>query len=161
MAFLDDKTWLLSFIRNQFIVSDDTSMCENLIGSEYAEHESDNTFFEISETVSGEDGEAMGGRSRGASSPDITMNMDTRMSRRRSNTTVRLEKVRKEREEKSQIKTTNWKSTLNLRDPSERAQVPHEIFPDVKVPARSTHAKQSALSQEIGVGDSGVKIPVS
>ncbi|XP_055334876.1 target of rapamycin complex 2 subunit MAPKAP1-like [Paramacrobiotus metropolitanus] len=157
MAFLDDQVWLLSFIRNQFIISDDTSMCENLLGPEYGGDGPELgsfSFFSPPQSTTREDGDVFPSRPRGASSPDIAMNMDTRMTRRRSNTTVRLEKIRKEREEKSRIKITHWKSTRSLRGPSSLSeQNLSDIFSEADIVPRPAQKFHSALSLELDKSD--------
>ncbi|OQV20130.1 putative Target of rapamycin complex 2 subunit MAPKAP1 [Hypsibius exemplaris] len=113
MAVLDDQTWLLAFIRNQFIISDDTGICETVLGPELEpkEYESvpSSSFLGASTSSQNHNNGEKRLRER-ALSPDIVLEVDSRVSRRRSNTAVRLEKIRKERDEKGRVTTVRWRA---------------------------------------------------
>ncbi|XP_037080506.1 target of rapamycin complex 2 subunit MAPKAP1-like isoform X3 [Pollicipes pollicipes] len=95
MAFFDDAEWLQSHIVNSFITSDDTGVCELVMTVESAESlaagdaaERD-TYFE-------------------PHSPEIVMDMDIGGHRRRSNTSQRLDKLKKERKNAARVKNVIW-----------------------------------------------------
>ncbi|XP_043240686.1 target of rapamycin complex 2 subunit MAPKAP1-like isoform X3 [Amphibalanus amphitrite] len=96
MSFFDDAEWLQSHIVNSFITSDDTGLCEMVMSSECAssgaaagDPSERDTYFE-------------------PHSIDIVMDMDIGGHRRRSNTSQRLDKLKKERKNAARIKHIIW-----------------------------------------------------
>ena len=129
MAMVDDPEWLLSHIQHSFITSDDTGMCEMVIQSNdlftLDEHRErirrkneklihSNSLFsspsaskEVVENPSAGE-ETSNSEPLRAPSPDILSGWDFGV-RRRSNTAQKLERIRKERQNRIKIKTVHWK----------------------------------------------------
>ena len=123
MALIDDPEWLLSHIQHSFITSDDTGMCEMVIQSNdlYTLDEHRQRLRRQAELEKETNSHQM--QSSGAStstnqtddhvlirapSPDILSGWDFGV-RRRSNTAQKLERIRKERQNRIKIKTVHWK----------------------------------------------------
>ena len=163
MAVLDDKTWLLSFIRNQFIISDDTSICETVLGPDLDPEEPNtstcNFLGSANHGASSSLSNGLAGvteKRQRALSPDIVLESDGRSSRRRSNTAVRLEKIRKERDEKGRVQTTRWKArpagtprrTTTLQS-QQSVEDLDSAFASVDVKARPDVPPRSLLSLKV------------
>jgi len=109
MAFYDNKYWILSHIRNSFLYSDDTGMCEMVLQNTdipRAIRDKGRTFWfgqlDDSEDEYDDDGR-IHTRSLGNGDDDF----GTR--RRRLNTVVRLEKMKKDQQAAAMISTIRWK----------------------------------------------------
>ncbi|KAK4026800.1 target of rapamycin complex 2 subunit MAPKAP1 [Daphnia magna] len=109
MAFYDNKYWILSHVRNSFLYSDDTGMCEMILQNadipKKIREEGKKLWFgnlDDSEEEFDDDGR-IHTRSLGNGNDDF----GTR--RRRLNTVVRLEKMKKEQQAAAMISTIRWK----------------------------------------------------
>lgn len=108
MAMTDNARFLISHLRNSFITSDDTGMCELIIESEdYDEYDSRNRPESSSISDSGMDSD-----SNLSSSFDILPDMGYG-HRRRSNTAQKLERMKKERRSQRKVKNIPWRDTSN------------------------------------------------
>nr|CAB3263639.1 target of rapamycin complex 2 subunit MAPKAP1-like [Phallusia mammillata] len=134
MAMVDDPDWLLAHIQHSFITSDDTGMCEMVIQDNdlltLEDHRKQmKEIYNLNSTKhkpTGSYGKASGIASTRilsetgspsseegqflalAPSPDIMSGWDFGI-RRRSNTAQKLERIRKERQNRVKIKTVHWK----------------------------------------------------
>lgn len=114
MAMMDNKDFLISHIRNSFITSDDTGMCEMIIDVD--DHEQHRNGFSVdSETESSEN--------ELSHSYDILPDMDYGAHRRRSNTAQRLERMKKEKRSQSKVKNISWKNTHTEYNPDEKGHL--------------------------------------
>ncbi|XP_060602079.1 target of rapamycin complex 2 subunit MAPKAP1-like [Ruditapes philippinarum] len=104
MAMMDNKEFLISHIRNSFITSDDTGMCEMIIDVDDQEHRGG---FASDSGLESSDNEL-------SHSYDILPDMDYGAHRRRSNTAQRLERMKKEKRNQSKVKNISWKDN-NLK----------------------------------------------
>ena len=103
MAFFDDKYLLLEHIRNSFITSDDTGMCEMvLIDRDFPLPPRDNTLTGVS-YFHGCESDNDDVDNSANYSPDITGDMDFRSIRRRTYTEIRLDKMTQDKLNKTQI----------------------------------------------------------
>ena len=117
MAMLDDRSFLSLHIRNSFITSDDTGMCELIIDAEEVGDKRHSGTDKRPTTWHGSRSSDGGGLSDSglesdtelAHSFDILSDMDFASHRRRSNTAQRLEKLKRERHKQSKIKNVPWK----------------------------------------------------
>lgn len=109
MAFYDNKYWILSHVRNSFLYSDDTGMCEMVhlnadIPVSLREGGRKNWYGQLDDSEEEFDDEGrIHTRSLG------NCNDDFGARRRRLNTVVRLEKMRKEQQAAALISTIRWK----------------------------------------------------
>jgi hypothetical protein len=121
MAFYDNKHWLLSHIRNSFISSDDTGMCEMvMIGEDIPRRLSNVTKFDCYPGVDESDDEddevdVMG------QSFDIHSDIDFGIHRQRSTTAQRLEKMDQDRKKTNRIKHVKWEWNPVVLTDDERA----------------------------------------
>ncbi|KAJ1520750.1 hypothetical protein ONE63_003845 [Megalurothrips usitatus] len=127
MAFYDNKHWLLSHIRNSFVSSDDTGLCELVMqGENLSRKLVSSTKFDCypGEDESDEDDmDAMG------QSFDIQSDLDFGAHRARSNTAARLEKMDRDRKRAAKIKHIKWERAQGALSKSEMA----EAFPEKKL----------------------------
>ncbi|XP_053403288.1 target of rapamycin complex 2 subunit MAPKAP1-like [Mercenaria mercenaria] len=97
----DNKEFLISHIRNSFITSDDTGMCEMIIDVD--DHEQHRNGLASDSGMESSDNEL-------SHSYDILPDMDfDHPHRRRSNTAQRLERMKKEKRNQSKVKNIPWK----------------------------------------------------
>ena len=115
MAMVDDTDWLLSHIQHSFITSDDTGMCEMVIQNndlcsldEHREKLRRQVENEKQYNQSNTNKNKSNIKIARAPSPDITSGWDFGV-RRRSNTAQKLERIRKERQNRVKVKTVHWK----------------------------------------------------
>lgn len=100
---MDNKDFLISHIKNSFITSDDTGMCEMIIDVEDAEKQSRSGY--------GSDSGMELSDNELSHSYDILPDMDYGAHRRRSNTAQRLERMKKEKRNQSKVKNVTWKDS--------------------------------------------------
>lgn len=123
MAMMDDKAFLITHIRNSFITSDDTGMCELILDCDEApgdrkhvtstERRSKSWHDKNVESSAGGSLSDSGLESDAelAHSFDILPDMDFESHRRRSNTAQRLDKLKRDKHKQSQIKHVQWRSS--------------------------------------------------
>lgn len=112
MAMMDNRNFLISHIRNSFITSDDTGMCEMIIDTE--EHDKHKGVSSYSDSgMESSDSEL-------SHSYDILPDMDFGAHRRRSNTAVRLERMKKEKRNQVKVKQRTWKDPDTKYNAEER-----------------------------------------
>ncbi|XP_052790210.1 target of rapamycin complex 2 subunit MAPKAP1-like isoform X2 [Mya arenaria] len=102
MAMMDNREFLISHIRNSFITSDDTGMCEMIIDVDDEKNRSG--AYTSDSGMESSDSEM-------SNSYDILPDMDYGAHRRRSNTSQRLERMKKEKRNQSRVKNITWKDT--------------------------------------------------
>ncbi|XP_043275029.1 stress-activated map kinase-interacting protein 1 [Venturia canescens] len=118
MALYDNRHWLLSHIRDSFISTDDTGMCEIvMLGEDIPKQLKSNGLkcYPGMEESDDEDLDAM------AESYDIQMDMEFGL-RARSNTAQRLEKMDLERKKAAKVKHIKWDQNpenISLEEQSE------------------------------------------
>ncbi|KAL5011995.1 hypothetical protein ScPMuIL_010546 [Solemya velum] len=115
MTMMDDKDFLIKHIRNAFITSDDTGMCEMIIEPDDVEKSrtspSDGTVpSSLSDTGIDSSDTDM------PHSYDIQPEMDYGAHRRRSNTAQRLERMKKEKRNQTKIKHIPWRTVPETTD---------------------------------------------
>ncbi|XP_033119134.1 target of rapamycin complex 2 subunit MAPKAP1-like isoform X2 [Anneissia japonica] len=114
MALLDDPSFIISHIRHSFITSDDTGMCEMVIMNEEVDHNSKKRELQAKKTTPWstycvpENDSVMEDVTIYNESYDIESSFDMGF-RQRTNTAVRLEKLRRERKIQSQCKRVQWR----------------------------------------------------
>ncbi|XP_069697970.1 target of rapamycin complex 2 subunit MAPKAP1 isoform X2 [Periplaneta americana] len=121
MALYDNKHWLLSHIRNSFISSDDTGMCEMvMLGEDIPRKLSNVTKFDcypgVDESDEEEDEMDVMGQSF-----DIQSDIDFGIHRQRSSTAQRLEKMDQDRKKTNRIKHIKWEWSPVILTDEERA----------------------------------------
>ncbi|XP_064649782.1 target of rapamycin complex 2 subunit MAPKAP1-like isoform X2 [Lineus longissimus] len=107
MAMTDNLSFLVTHIRKSFITSDDTQMCELIIENEdVSEKDWDpvaKRWKMITKHQPGQNPEL-------AQSFDIVPDMDFGAHRRRSNTLMRLDRMKRDKQAKRDIKHIQWKN---------------------------------------------------
>ncbi|XP_019769453.1 stress-activated map kinase-interacting protein 1 isoform X1 [Dendroctonus ponderosae] len=156
MALYDNKYWLLSHIRNSFISTDDTGMCELVMVGE-AKQVRENFFSKESFPDPDESDEE---DEDDAGSYDIQMDGDYTM-RERSMTAARLEKLEYYSRKAAKMKHIKWESRKNVQDEPDGVEPLDELF--VKKDTAKTQPeckiqKKSALSALI---EQSSNIPVN
>ncbi|KAJ8961031.1 hypothetical protein NQ314_006013 [Rhamnusium bicolor] len=110
MALYDNKYWLLSHIRNSFISTDDTGMCELVMVGESKEVKRHlgnmESYPEPDESDDDEDD---------FESYDLQMDMDFGI-RERSNTAAQLEKLDQARKKASKMRHIKWETSKQVED---------------------------------------------
>nr|CAG4647936.1 EOG090X072S [Moina brachiata] len=143
MAFYDNKYWVLSHIRNSFLYSDDTGMCEMILQNgdipKAVREEGKKLWFgplDDSEEEYDDDGR-LHARSMGSSNDDFGAR------RRRLNTVVRLEKMKREQQAAALISTVRWK------DPDTASKEEGvEVFPKKELVGKSQASALAKLMAE-------------
>lgn len=105
MALYDNKYWLLSHIRNSFISTDDTGMCELvMVGETLPKHlVQELDIYPDSEEEDEEDE---------IEHESYDIQLDTDFSRQRSYTAVRLEQMDQARKRAAKIKNVKWDNNI-------------------------------------------------
>lgn len=132
MALYDNRHWLLSHVKNSFISSDDTGMCEAVIIDDIPKDSSLFGQYDKYPNVddsSGEDDEFN-------NSQDIYTDSDCGAHRYRTNTAQRLIKMEKELKKAAQIKHIKWENPPIFRIDNELVFDKKEV-PDMKEPVKS------------------------
>uniref|UniRef100_A0A1B6M5E6 Uncharacterized protein n=1 Tax=Graphocephala atropunctata TaxID=36148 RepID=A0A1B6M5E6_9HEMI len=146
MASYDNKHWLLSHIRNSFIFSDDTGLCEIAMGGENIAHQLQASQYECYPGVEESDEEdEMDVMSQ---SYDLHPDLDFGRPRRyRSNTAVRLQKMDEERRVAASVRHVRWETPRVTHTDEERAA----LFPrkDFRSCNQSKEKPQSLLSETL------------
>nr|CAG4640894.1 EOG090X072S [Eulimnadia texana] len=143
MAFYDNKYWVLSHVRNSFLYSDDTGMCEmvlrnNDIPQEIIDEGKKNWYGDLDD--SGEEYDDDGRIA--ARSVSNCYDGDFGARRRRLNTAVRLDKLRKEQQAAALIQNIRWRDPDAENVETEKDQT---LFQKKKVVRPKSHVN-SALS---------------
>ncbi|KAG1654955.1 Target of rapamycin complex 2 subunit MAPKAP1 [Nymphon striatum] len=132
MAFFDNEKFLISHIRHSFISCDDTGMCEAVMAGEnlgnYGIMDTDGVDMDLSQSY------------------DIVSDMDIGAHRHRSNTAVRLERLKKEK--KNQVKTKNIQWTNNFNPHCTEEEV-SDMFNKKELKSRPTVQKKSLLAEQL------------
>ena len=149
MAFYDNKLWLLSHIHNSFISSDDTGVCEMVMGGPGWREElevvarSQGLTAYLPTVLAGEEEEEVGGRS----SPEIRAGPGRR---ERTNTAaMKLQEKLRSRDEAAGGKTVVWRAVEEENGKGgEDDRVGEELFPrkDLK---GAVVKKRSTLSERL------------
>lgn len=121
MALYDNRHWLLSHIRNSFISSDDTGMCEAVIIDEIPKDS--NIFSEYDKFPHAEDSDEDEEEDELYNSFDIQSDWDFGGHRHRTNTAQRLEKMEQERRKAAKIKHVKWEYNPVTISTEEREQL--------------------------------------
>ena len=120
MAFYDSKHWLLSHVRNSFVSSDDTGMCEMVMqGENLSKKLVSTTKFDCypgEDDCEEDDMDAMG------QSFDIQSDLEFGAHRARSNTAARLEKMDRERKRAAKTKHIKWEGASVTLSKNELAE---------------------------------------
>lgn len=146
MAFYDNKHWLLSHIRNSFISSDDTGMCELvMVGEDIPRKLSSVTKFDCYPGVDESDDEEDEMDVMGQSF-DIQSDIDFGIHRQRSNTAQRLEKMDQDRKKTSRIKHVKWEWSSAVLTDEERAGLFERK--NFKQNGKDVHIKKHSLLSE-------------
>ncbi|KAL4223239.1 Target of rapamycin complex 2 subunit mapkap1 [Mactra antiquata] len=137
MAMMDNKEFLISHIRNSFITSDDTGMCEMIID---VDDQDKQTGAYTSDSGLESDNDL-------SHSYDILPDMDYGAHRRRSNTAQRLERMKKEKRNQSKVKNISWKDTNTDYHTDDRG---HLFEKKVLSPVQTLqHSPMSRLTEQL------------
>ncbi|XP_048245100.1 target of rapamycin complex 2 subunit MAPKAP1-like isoform X2 [Haliotis rufescens] len=155
MAMMDDVDFLISHIRNSFITSDDTGMCELIIEMDEAERvdtrtQSFSTYAHWNKCDSPPSpvDSGLDTSDELSHSYDILPDMDYGAHRRRSNTAQRLERLKKEKRNQCKVKTVSWKDAQTNYSAEEKGY----LFEKKEVPpvtVKESTRKGSFLSQQL------------
>uniref|UniRef100_H2YZ13 Target of rapamycin complex 2 subunit MAPKAP1 n=1 Tax=Ciona savignyi TaxID=51511 RepID=H2YZ13_CIOSA len=160
MAIVDSPEWLLSHIRHSFITSDDTGMCEMVI--------QENDLLTLDEHRKKLKEKVNKSKTLSASkndipivplapSPDIQSGWDFGV-RRRSNTAQKLERIRKERQSRVQIKTVHWSQLPpQLVGESKQSMFPKKATSDEKSHTRTKSVLSQKLHETVKIADNPFK----
>ncbi|CAH1988907.1 unnamed protein product [Acanthoscelides obtectus] len=136
MALYDNKYWLLSHIRNSFISTDDTGMCELVMAGEGKDIK-----FHLSNMELYPDPEDSDDEEDDFESYDLPLDMDF-STRERSSTKVQLEKLDQARKKVGRMRHIRWE-TRNKNAPDEECS---NMFVKKEVKPKKEHtSKLSAL----------------
>ncbi|XP_066147220.1 stress-activated map kinase-interacting protein 1 [Euwallacea fornicatus] len=139
MALYDNKYWLLSHIRNSFISTDDTGMCETvMVGEEKQVREnffSKEPFLDPDQSDEEEDDEV--------GSYDLYINAEYSM-RERAMTAARLEKLEYQSRKAAKIKHIKWEKKSGVGEENSTTQ--SDLFIFKKIDSQPKAATKSALS---------------
>ncbi|XP_011159983.2 target of rapamycin complex 2 subunit MAPKAP1 [Solenopsis invicta] len=143
MALYDNQHWLLSHIRDSFLATDDTGMCDMVIlGEDIPKQLKKNGTLQCypgMEESDDEDLDAM------AESYDIQMEMEF-SHRQRSNTAQRLEKMDMERKKAAKVKHVKWEHNPSPITPTDQSDLFQRKDFRRKIPLKKG---QSLLSEQL------------
>ncbi|XP_024941627.1 target of rapamycin complex 2 subunit MAPKAP1 isoform X2 [Cephus cinctus] len=144
MALYDNQHWLLSHIRDSFISTDDTGMCEVvMLGEDLPKQFKTNGYLNCYPGMQDSDDEDLDTL---AESYDIPMEMDFG-HRQRSNTAQRLEKMDLERKQAAKVKHVKWEPNPGNISSAEQS----ELFQrkDFRKKEEKTNKRHSLLSEQL------------
>uniref|UniRef100_A0A8D8YXE3 Stress-activated map kinase-interacting protein 1 n=2 Tax=Cacopsylla melanoneura TaxID=428564 RepID=A0A8D8YXE3_9HEMI len=141
MALYDNQHWLLSHIRNSFISSDDTGMCEVVMMSENIPQQMIQTKYSIYPGLGESDEED--DLDMLSQSIDIHSDLQYGLLRHRSNTASKLEKMEQARKKAAQIRIVKWRR--NQTDNSLDDNVLNELFKKKDISSMKCFENQSSL----------------
>ncbi|KAI4483045.1 hypothetical protein M0804_008100 [Polistes exclamans] len=145
MALYDNQHWLLSHIRDSFLSTDDTGMCEMvMLGEDIPKEMKSNGTLQCYPGMEESDDEDLDAL---AESYDIQMDMEL-SHRQRSNTAQRLEKMDLERKKAAKIKHVKWEHKPNLLSLAEQSKLFQRK--DFRKKNTTTNKRHSFLSEQIG-----------
>ena len=142
MAFYDNKLWLLSHIHNSFISSDDTGVCEMVMGGGNFREELEvvargqGLTSYLPSILAGEEEEEM----RGRGSPDIKAGPGRR---ERANTALQLHQKLASKQKGPVGKSVTWKKGEEVEADSKE-----ELFPRKEIVV-GDHPRVSMLSKKL------------
>ncbi|RZC35178.1 target of rapamycin complex 2 subunit MAPKAP1 [Asbolus verrucosus] len=137
MALYDNKYWLLSHIRNSFISTDDTGMCELIMaGEEGCRKHLKQSLDLYPDDEDSEDDDLS------HESYDLQLDMDFGL-RYRSNTAVRLEKLEQVKKKTSRMKHVKWEMN---KTPLSQEQL-DEMFVKKELKPKVNEEKESLFSK--------------
>lgn len=144
MALYDNQHWLLSHIRDSFLSTDDTGMCEMvMLGEDIPKQLKASGMLQsypgMEESDDDEDLDAL------AESYDIQMDMEF-SHRQRSNTAQRLEKMDIERKKAAKVKHVKWEHNPNVTTSTNQSELFQRKDFRRKTPLRRG---QSLLSEQL------------
>nr|CAD7587323.1 unnamed protein product [Timema genevievae] len=150
MAFYDNKHWLLSHIRNSFISSDDTGMCEMvMLGEDIPRKLDPQSKFDCYPGIDESDEEDDEMDAIGHSF-DIQSDMEFGAHRQRSNTAQRLEKMDQDRKRAARIKHIKWEwSPAVLTDEERGALFERKDFKQINLKDPKETKSHSLLSEQL------------
>ncbi|KAL3280040.1 hypothetical protein HHI36_017547 [Cryptolaemus montrouzieri] len=140
MALYDNKYWLLSHIRNSFISSDDTGMCEIVMSGEDISHLKTqlDKYPDPELSEDSDDGLSI-------ESGDLSFGMDFGM-RARTNTAARIEKIEQAKKKAAKMKLIKWDSKkAGSNNDSNWDSMFEKVDPKITVQM----GKKSLLSQKL------------
>ncbi|KAI4501175.1 hypothetical protein M0802_003548 [Mischocyttarus mexicanus] len=144
MALYDNQHWLLSHIRDSFLSTDDTGMCEMvMLGKDIPKEMKSNGTLQCYPGMEESDDEDLDAL---AESYDIQMDMEL-SHRQRSNTAQRLEKMDLERKKAAKIKHVKWEHKPNLLSLAEQSKLFQRK--DFRKKNTTTNKRHSFLSEQI------------
>ncbi|KAF7400602.1 stress-activated map kinase-interacting protein 1 [Vespula maculifrons] len=144
MALYDNQHWLLSHIRDSFLSTDDTGMCEMvMLGEDIPKELRSNGTLQCYPGMEESDDEDLDAL---AESYDIQMDMEF-SHRQRSNTAQRLEKMELERKKAAKIKHVKWEHKPNLLSLAEQSKLFQRK--DFRKKNATTSKRLSLLSEQI------------
>lgn len=144
MALYDNQHWLLSHIRDSFLSTDDTGMCEMvMLGEDIPKELRTNGILQCYPGMEESDDEDLDAL---AESYDIQMNMEF-SHRQRSNTAQRLEKMDLERKKAAKIKHVKWEYKPNLFSLAEQSKLFQRK--DFRKKDITVNKRHSLLSEQI------------
>ncbi|XP_046816843.1 target of rapamycin complex 2 subunit MAPKAP1 [Vespa crabro] len=144
MALYDNQHWLLSHIRDSFLSTDDTGMCEMvMLGEDIPKELRSNGTLQCYPGMEESDDEDLDAL---AESYDIQMDMEF-SHRQRSNTAQRLEKMDLERKKAAKIKHVKWEHKPNLLSLAEQSKLFQRK--DFRKKNTTTSKRLSLLSEQI------------
>ncbi|EEZ99088.1 Target of rapamycin complex 2 subunit MAPKAP1-like Protein [Tribolium castaneum] len=136
MALYDNKYWLLSHIRNSFISTDDTGMCELIMtGEEGVRKHLKQSLDSYPDDEDSEDEDDLSHESY-----DLQLDTDFPL-RYRSNTAVRLEKLEQVKKRTGRIKHIKWETNKNELSEEQIDQLFVKKEPKVIEPKQSLFSK--------------------
>ncbi|KYN06699.1 PREDICTED: stress-activated map kinase-interacting protein 1 [Cyphomyrmex costatus] len=143
MALYDNQHWLLSHIRDSFLATDDTGMCDMVIlGEDIPKQLKKNGTLQCYPGMEESDDEDLDVM---AESYDIQMEMPF-SHRQRSNTAQRLEKMDIERKKAAKIKHVKWEHNLSSVTPTDQSDLFQRKDFRKKAPLKKG---QSLLSEQL------------
>ncbi|XP_065210665.1 target of rapamycin complex 2 subunit MAPKAP1 [Planococcus citri] len=142
MALYDNRHWLLSHIRNSFISSDDTGMCEVVMASENLCKNFPDSYKYPGIEENDEDDDL-------PQSLDNYSDLEFGLRRQRSNTAIRLEKMDRERKEAANITHIKWEKPRPFALISEEDK--NDMFTEKILPGmvENRTRKTSVLTQQL------------
>ncbi|TRY77863.1 hypothetical protein TCAL_08135 [Tigriopus californicus] len=169
MALYDDPGWLLSHIAHSFVLSDETGACEQVMTAQDAhafhtplarvwarQHDTPLAFLQPLEQLHAQDdfephsydiripGAVRGGAAGAA------LTGSTGFHRPRSNTEIKLEKMRRDKRNLPKVKTIHWKAHPHPLRPEEiEALFPIKTLPDRSQSTEAPHPVRSLLAYQL------------
>lgn len=159
MAMMDDAGFLITHIRNCFITSDDTGMCEIVLETDENDNFEKKSTRKLDSSAAEDSGMESSDMELSSGSYEIMPDMGYPGHRLRSNTAQRLERMKKEKRSQRKVKNIPWRDSALNYNAEDRGHLFEKKSIQEKGDSPIVSPKQSKLAQQLEMSSSDTDNP--